>query len=164
MSVQRQVARTVSDATCSDPLRELATLEDFALFLKREGASEAECSRHLNLLSKRGFVAQAREEEKRETQPEEPQREVQLVHDDRFSRAEPGTNLEHGQISRLGLKPARSETTFTSFVRARILPCGLLLSHSRRRLSTLPVFGHSHAPEGTILADLQALRALGHQL
>ena len=93
--------------------------------------------------------------------------------DDSFSRAEPSTHLEHGQISGPGLEPGRSETTLASFVRARmILPCDqhipksedppssrLLLPHSRRRSSTLPVLGHSHAPVGTIRADLQALRA-----
>ena len=44
MSVQQQVASTFSDASCSHPLFEPETLEDFWVFLKREGASEAECS------------------------------------------------------------------------------------------------------------------------
>ena len=73
MNVQRQVARTFSDATSTDPLCELETLKEFAVFLKREGASETESSRYLNLISKRDFVAQARETESQEPQPGEPQ-------------------------------------------------------------------------------------------
>ena len=43
---------------------------------------EAERSRYLNLLSKRDSVAQAREEERQEAQPEKVQQEVRLVHDE----------------------------------------------------------------------------------
>ena len=76
--MQQQVARTFADASSSDPQSELESLEDFSAFLKREGVLEAECSRYLNLLSKRGFVEQVRDAPL-VGQPEEAQEELQLV-------------------------------------------------------------------------------------
>ena len=106
MHVQRQVARTFSDASNTDPLHELETFQDFAEFLKREGASEVECSRYLNLLSKRAFVTKPREEEVREDPQEEPRPDIVIERDEEEEVMVAPPDLSRVQIWNMGRSAA----------------------------------------------------------
>ena len=134
-SVQQQVARTFADASSSDPLSELQSLEDFSAFLKREGVSEAECSRYLNLLSKRGFFEQVRDAPL-VGQPEEAQEELQLVDDEEetLPAAEPSKiqNWNLGRSAPLGQNPKEARER----LRAALAPGFYLVTSTFRNLKS----------------------------
>ena len=139
-SVQQQVALTFADASNSDPLSELESLEDFSAFLKREGVSEAECSRYLNLLSKRGFVEQVRDEPL-VGQPEEAQEKLQLVDDEEetLAAAEPSKiqNWNLGRSATLGQNPKEARER----LRAALAPGFYLVTSTFRNLKILHRLG-----------------------
>ena len=156
-SVQQQVARTFADASSSDPLSELESLEDVSAFLKREGVSEAECSRYLNLLSKRGFVEQVRDAPL-VGQPEEAQEELQLVDDEEetLAAAEPSKiqNWNLGRSAALGQNPKEARER----LRAALAPGFYLVTSTFRNLKILHRLGSCYLIPGV---DYQQFQYMG---
>ena len=125
--VQNLVAATVADRANSDFLREADALEEFSLFLQRQGASQelqAECLRKLSSRSF-AFLPRATDElttgavermdlgevQQREEEEEEREREATTKAESR--RKQQAWNVD--KTSKLGSNPRDARSAFLSF-------------------------------------------------